>query len=364
MYVARLGGPSAGFIVKRMPESGSRHAIDCPSYEPPPGLSGLGQVLGSAIVEDPATGQTTLKLDFPLTRRPGRSTPPPPGGEPDSVKSAGTRLSLRALLHYLWDQAALTRWHPGFAGKRSWAIVRRHLLDGADNKVIGGDPLRARLYIPEPFAVEQRDAINARRQAHWSHALARPGQPAQRMILIAEVKKIVPARYGFRAIIKHLPDQAFSIDERLYRRLERRFEAELRLWGTNDGLRMVAIATFLPTPAGIPSIEELSLMPDTGQWLPLEDEWDRQLTARLVDEGRTFIKPLHYNLPTAHCLPAAVLTDTDQAPTALLIERAPRAATEEGQQTVQGTGLPTWCWRAPEESMPPFPSSRGSTAGS
>ena len=106
MYVARLGGLSAGFIVKRMPESGSRHAIDCPSYEPPPGFSGLGQVLGTAIVEDPATGQTTLKLNFPLTRRPGRSTPPPPGGEPDSVKSTGTRLSLRALLHYLWDQAA------------------------------------------------------------------------------------------------------------------------------------------------------------------------------------------------------------------------------------------------------------------
>jgi hypothetical protein len=123
MYIARLASPHEGFIVKRMPESGHLHAPCCPSFEPPAELSGLGQVLGSAIVEDPATGQTTLKLDFPLTRRPGRSTPPPAGSEHDSVKSDGTRLSLRGLLHYLWDQADLTRWHPGFTGRRTWTTV-------------------------------------------------------------------------------------------------------------------------------------------------------------------------------------------------------------------------------------------------
>ena len=43
MYVARLGD---GYIVKRMPDTGSHHAPDCPSYEPPAEFSGLGQVLG------------------------------------------------------------------------------------------------------------------------------------------------------------------------------------------------------------------------------------------------------------------------------------------------------------------------------
>ena len=65
MYVARLG---YGFIVKRMPSTGSQHAPDCPSYEPPAEFSGLGQVLGSAITEDPATGETTLKLDFSMSK--------------------------------------------------------------------------------------------------------------------------------------------------------------------------------------------------------------------------------------------------------------------------------------------------------
>jgi hypothetical protein len=36
------------------------------------------------------------------------------------------------------------------------------------------------------------------------------------MLLIGEVKEIVPARRGYSCVIKHVPDQAFAIDEPLY----------------------------------------------------------------------------------------------------------------------------------------------------
>lgn len=358
MYIARLAFPNEGFIVKRMPASGHLHAPDCPSYEPPAELSGLGQVLGSAIVEDPATGQTTLKLDFPLTKLPGRSTLPSVGDEHDSVRSDGTRLSLRGLLHYLWDQADLTRWHPGFAGRRTWTTVRRHLLAAAEGKFARGDPLHTRLYIPEAFSVDQRDVLNARRLTHWSRALPRPGQPTQRLVLIGEVKEIVPARYGHKAIIKHLPDQAFALDATLYQRLERRFEAQLSLWGATDGLHMMAIATFCLNHAGVPTIDELSLMPVTSQWLTIDDGFDQQLTARLVNDGRSFIKPLRYNLPTSEFLPAALLIDREDCPIAVYIERAGRHAVRERSIVANGAcaGTPTWMWRADEETMPPLPS--------
>lgn len=359
MYIARLASPNDGFIVKRMPESGHLHAPDCPSYEPPAELSGLGQVLGSAIVEDPATGLITLKLDFPLTKRLGRSAMPPAGSEHDSARSDGTRLSLRGLLHYLWDQADLTRWHPGFAGRRSWSTVRRHLLNAADHKVARGDPLRARLYIPEAFSVDQRDVLNARRLAHWSRAQPRPGQPTQRLVLIGEVKEIVPARYGHKAIIKHLPDQAFALDATLYQRLERRFEAQLSLWGATDDLHMMAIATFCLNQAGVPTIDELSLMPVTSQWLTIDDGFDLQLTTRLVNDRRSFIKPLRYNLQTSEILPAALLIDCKDRPTAVCIERGGRHAVQDRSIAVNGAcaGTSTWWWRAAEETMPPLPSS-------
>ncbi len=351
MYVARLG---QGFIVKRMPDTGSHHAPDCPSYEPPAEFSGLGQVLGSAITEDPATGETTLKLDFPLTKMPGRSQMPPAGGESDSVASEGSRLSLRGLLHYLWDQAELTRWHPGFAGKRTWATVRRHLLQAAEQKFARGQSLQSRLYIPEFFSVEQRDAINARRLSHWARAIQTPGKAQQLMLMICEVKEIVPARYGFKAVVKHLPDQAFAIDEQLYRRLARRFEAELDLWGTSDSTRMVMISTFRLNTVGLPSIVELSLMPVTLSWLPIDDGFDKQLVEHLEADGRSFVKSLRYNM-AAHCqLASAALTDCGDLTPLLFIVRADSEDCEAADVGLAPSGS-MWCWNPTTEQMPPLP---------
>ena len=352
MYVARLGD---GYIVKRMPDTGSHHAPDCPSYEPPAEFSGLGQVLGSAITEDPATGQTTLKLNFPLTKMSGRSQMPPAGDEGDSVSSTGTKLSLRSLLHYLWDQAELTRWHPGFTGKRTWATVRRHLLQAADHKLARGDALRARLYVPEPFSIDERDAINARRLAQWQQATTVRGKPQQLKMLIGEVKEIVPARYGFKAVVKHVPDRAFAIDEQLYRRLGRRFESELALWAASDEIHMVTIATFGVSDTGIPTIVEMSLMPVTPQWLPIEDSFEWQLVDRLVAEGRAFIKGLRYNLSRDRCVASALVTDTGERGSLLFVVPPGLEVTDELAAALAGRDSVAWAWYTALESMPRLP---------
>jgi hypothetical protein len=358
MYVARLAGTDAGFIVKRMPGTGSRHAPDCASYEPPPEASGLGQVLGTAIKEDPATGETTLKLGFSMSKLGGRATMPAPGTPSDSVASDGSKLSLRGLLHYLWDQAELTRWQPGFAGKRSWGTVRKHLLLAAENKVARGEALRSRLYIPEPFSIEQRDALNARRIAQWSHAVAAPGKPQHLMLLIGEVKEIVPARYGYKAVVKHVPDQAFALDEPLYRRLGRRFDSELALWASADTVHMVVIATFGVTEAGIPTIGEMSLMPVTPQWLPIEDSFERQLVERLVADGRAFIKGLRYNLHRGQCLATATLTDAGEAGSMMFVVPPGLEGADmldAVHSAAAATGSTPWVWRIALEAMPHLP---------
>ena len=351
MYVARLG---EGYIVKRMPDTGRHHAPDCPSYEPPAECSGLGQVLGSAITDDPATGETTLKLDFPLTKMPGRSQMPPAGGDSDSVTSDGARLSLRGLLHYLWDQAELTRWHPGFAGKRTWSTVRKHLLLAAEDKVARGGSLRSRLYIPEVFSVVQRDAINARRISLWSQAVAVPGKQQQLMLTIAEIKEIVPARYGFKAVVKHVPDQAFALDEQIYRRLARRFERELALWGAADDIHMVMIATFSVAAAGIPAIVELSLIPATRYWLPVEDGFEKQLVDRLVVDGRSFVKGLRYNLGAGSEIASATLTDCEGSAPLLFVDHSGIEGSGR-QRHASDPSIPVWLWNPSSEAMPSLP---------
>ncbi len=68
MYVSKF----SDFVIKRMPETGGQHRPTCPSYELPASESGLGEVLGEAIIERGPEG-VELRLNFPLTRRVGRS---------------------------------------------------------------------------------------------------------------------------------------------------------------------------------------------------------------------------------------------------------------------------------------------------
>src|ERR1035438_7984384 len=44
-----------------------------------------------------------------------------------TAKTSGTRLTLRGLLHYLWDESKLSHWTPEMEGKRSWFTVRSDL---------------------------------------------------------------------------------------------------------------------------------------------------------------------------------------------------------------------------------------------
>lgn len=357
MYVARLG---VTYVIKRMPFTGGRHATSCPSYEPPEGWSGNGQVMGSAIQEDPVSGVTALTLDFALSRSGPRTIDAGdamPGG---SVASDGSRLTLRGLLHYLWDEAELTHWKPGFEGKRSWGTVRRHLLRAAEGKEVRGLPLAARLYVPEPFSVDQRDALNARRRAQWQLATAasnggKGGKPL--MLLVGELKEIVPARFGCKAIVKHVPDQGFAMDDGLFRRLERRFAHELAWWGATDELHMVAAATFSLSGAGVPTVEELTLMPTTSQWLPVEHELARALVDELVQRGRSLRTPLRCNMPVGQPLAAAVLTDVADRSVALHVHAGARPEDSADADCDEAdASAADWHWWS-GEPMPPLPAS-------
>lgn len=353
MVVARWNGT---YVLRRMPYGGCRHAPDCLSYEPPAELSGLGQVLGTAVVEDPERGTTMLRLGFAMSRVGSNTTRLPTAAAGDasrpSVVSDGTKLSLRALLHLLWERAELTRWRPGFAGCRSWSTVRHRLLQAADGMIARGRALRERLYVPEPFSVDERDAITARRLEVFLRLLAAPRGARSLMLVVAELKEVAPTRYGCKALLKHVPDQPFVLDRQLFGRMERRFADELALWGSAEGIRMMVVGTFAVSHCGIPTLEELSLMPVTGQWIPVENEFELQLVERLVREKRSFQKGLRYNLLPGEPSVSIVLTDTGELPVSMHIALPGAHDTETDDGSARTN---TWIWSVGSGSMPAIP---------
>lgn len=353
MYVCRFNDH---YLVKRMPNTGSQHHPDCASYEPPPELSGLGEVAG-AIQEDVDAGSTTLKLDFKLSKTGSRSLPLPSGAQPDSVRTDGSRLTLRGTLHYLWEQAQLNRWTPGMAGKRSWYVVRKHLLEAAADKTAKGFSLTDVLFIPEAFSVEHKSEIESRRIAKLARTAMATKGGHQLMLMIGEIKSIEPARYGHKLTIKHLPDMTFLLAEDLHKRMVKRFVNELALWSEDESSHLLTVATFGMSPAGVATIEELCLIPATANWIPIEHHADAQLLEKLTQTGRRFTKGLRYNLADDRPLASAVLSDTAPTPVALYL--IPPSASDGYRQALDqlvGTSeLESWVWKTGEQSMPVLP---------
>src|ERR1022692_1111878 len=147
MYVSKF----KDFVIKRMPDTGAEHRPTCPSYELPASESGLGEVLGEAIIER-GPDCVELRLDFPFTRRVGRSFATADPNPPGEVTVARKTLSLRGLLHYLWERAGFNRWYPRMQGKRSYWVLRKFLLEASEEVETKGLRLVERVFIPECFS--------------------------------------------------------------------------------------------------------------------------------------------------------------------------------------------------------------------
>lgn len=354
MYIARLDDQ---FVVKRMPLSGREHDPACPSYEPPYELSGLGPLIGSAIQID-ASGKAELKLDFSLTKRGPRAVPSAPTetSEP-GIRSEPRKLSLKAMLHYLWEAGELTEWRSVWAGRRGWGRVRSSLLNAASQMSARGGPLSDMLYVPEVFQAEDKDGIAARRAAALKSVLATGAGPRKLMMIVGEVKEFSPAREGQKIVLRHTPFP-LMVEDGAWRRLATRYETELELWRSSEAFHLVVIATFGISTAGIASVEEVALMVVNEHWLPFEDIHELRLLEKLGHLKRKTVKGLRFNLPRAAPIVSVTLPEQKPAPVAMFI--VPPAADDEYDRALADMiatrpEIAPWVWRVADGEIPPLP---------
>ncbi|MEW4339652.1 DUF1173 domain-containing protein [Chromobacterium vaccinii] len=354
MYLAKV---NSKVHIKRMPNTGETHAPGCDSYDAPAELSGLGEVIGSAIQENPEEGTTALRFNFSLSKGAGRAAPAPSGEESDSVKTDGNKLTMRGTLHYLWEQAGFNRWAPGMAGKRTWSVIRHYLLQAAEDKTAKGTSLADLLYIPEPFNLDRKKEITHRRMAHMMKIASTQSGTRRLMMVVGEVKEIAQARYGHKIILKHLPDFHFMLNDELHKRLNKRFIVELGLWDAIDSSHLMIIGTFGIGVTGVASLEEVALMCVAENWIPFENQPEKMLLDTLSENKRRFSKGLRYNLPSSRPLAFAVLTDTQPKPTALYV--VPPGASDQYEtalnELVAESNLASWIWKSGEDMLPSLP---------
>ncbi len=355
MYIARF---EDRHILKRMPGTVAQHAPDCESYAPPSDLSGLSAVEGEAIIENVEDGTTALKLGFSLSKL-GRRTTPSIGdnADPGDVRTDGARLSLKAMLHFLWDRAQFNRWRPAMAGRRNWAVVRKFPIEAAASSSAKGKPLSDTVYIPEMFDPERADAIVQRRQAFLSRAVQSQGNRRSLAILVGEVKGIQPARSGSRLIIKHAPRFPFMLAEDVDRRMTKVFARELALWDASPDSQFIAAATFGVGLSGIAAVETIALMMVSEKWIPFESQYEGMLVDALIKRGSIFMKGLRYNLPSTQPMASVVLTVNKAEPIAMYIvpDDADSAYREILSRQISESEMASWIWDIANGPMPDLP---------
>ena len=355
MYVSRA---SNTYILKRMPNRGALHHSDCDSYAVPAHLSGRGLMEDKAITENHDTGLTSLKLAFPLTKSAGSRDPiTPSSGEQKTVQAETTKLTIRALLEYLYEDAGLTRWSPRMKGKRNWHVVRHNLVQAAQNKMSHKNAIAQRLLVPEFFSVEKKGEIAARRR-HFFASMAPTKGKLQFSILIGEVKAIETARFGGKLIIKHMPDMPIYMAADVFKRVGKVFASQIAMFEQDEDIHLLTIMTFYLSASGNPQVETISFMTVDSNWLPFDNICEKELMERLVTDNRYFLRSMRYNLSSTDVMATAILTDTKPDATAFYI--VPLGATEayydELDQLVNSTDTPSHIWDTNDEvamTLPP-----------
>ncbi|MDP3908306.1 DUF1173 domain-containing protein [Novosphingobium sp.] len=338
------------YVLARWPGSGARHATACDHYEAPDYLTGMGQVRGSAILDDEASGETALKLGFPLSRGGARLAPAALTNDKPTVKSSGQKLSMRGLLHVLWDRAELTHWHPKMAGKRSWFVVRRALLEAAASCRTKQEALPHVLFVPESFKLEEKEDIRARRRA----ALERVYRSRDElMVVVGEIKEIVSAHGSERIVLRHVGDMPFVMDPDMARRFHKRFAGELALWQAQHGAKaeqdhLVIAGSFARRREGTFDLIEVALMPVSAEWLPYETSDERYLIAKAVAEKRRFVKGLRVNLDVDTPIASLVLKDTGEEACAVHIHDRDNEVAEPLEALLAGQGVAHRFWKEGE----------------
>ncbi len=351
MYVAR----HRQFVLKRMPGTGARHQSGCPSYEPDGHLSGLGELVGDAVLE-PHPGRFDLHVNFPWTRVAGKAVPRGEIHEVAEVKGARRRMSLRALMHFLFHTAGFDRWSPAMEGKRNQAVLHKYLMEAAEGITVRGVSLAERLYVPEAFSESGRHEAARRRREKLSVLMPGDGQ-SPLAIVLGEFKGCEASAFGRRIWIKHAPDAPLLVAARTWERIERGFGAllEARNADTGHRVRVIMAALIRARREHTYEVDTASLMLASEEWIPLEGIHELEFVRALVGQRRRFIKTLRYDARTAGAFPNALLLDTGAHAVPLHVMSAfmSRSERDAKYKSLQANA-PCWQWGY-GEVMPAFP---------
>jgi hypothetical protein len=253
-------------------------------------------------------GSTYVRLDVVFSPRSGDDTIGPGIDRTRGTPSGPSRqsASLLAFLRSLWGEAGLNVW-PAGATTRNWGFCNTVLIDAIGEGPINGQQADRVLHVMRRFEADQANAINDELKSFIEGLGAGEGTPTRRGLIIGEINKIEPSKYG-QAIVLRQNSRRYYVDNRL---IERAASSYRFAWGAmgNTQARVVTVLV-VEERNDYARVVDLCAMLCSAAFLPCDSLLEVAMANRLAKESRAFEKPLSAN--TDQILADFILTDTPQ----------------------------------------------------
>jgi hypothetical protein len=276
------------------------------------------------------------------------------------AKNKEEKLTLGGTLRYLWRMAKLHVWPPEVAGTRNWKTIENGIWLAAEDSQVKRLNLGKILFVPEMFGEDEKGELNMRRQAQLGEMASRDlgKERTSLMFLVAEYEAIVVTPNGHNLIVKQMPGFSFQMQDGLLDQFNQAFANELLTVRHNpENVHLMIIALFKFNPGASPTLTKMDCMLVNENWLPFENDNDKQIIDELTTTNRRFHMPLRSDCPR----PNIILTDAVPSQTALYIIPAGVKKEYYAQRTMQAaeSRYLDWYWEpANSKEHRPFPISR------
>lgn len=258
----------------------------------------------------------------------------------DERKATGGNLF--TLLELLWSQAELNVWHPGFAGRRSYYVVRERLIRAAAGIRVRGKELVTRLYLPPVYKPAVAQEIE-RGLTEFMDRLIEPNGKRWYGFVGGLLRKTEETEGGAVLHLAH---------------------TRLRLSANTTPREMppcfVLTHVLRRGAHRALSVEDMTVLQlaDTVSWIPVGTGHERELALHLVENRRRFRKPLAIETSGTDAMltPAFVLEDRhDRTHLEILTDthdgrHTARWAAKEAEYTARGQAV--WVWNPAKSAAP------------
>ena len=336
-YIAKIKTQKEGvkYIIKRLPETGEQHAPTCEHYGLPETLSGKALLSKDAIVEDPNTGLTNIKISVPFSKKLGNAMSMGSGATSLNVGDKGdtttkiqaAQLNLIGLLHYILDATQLNRWSPNMMGendkvKRYYGLLYFLVMRTVAKTIAKKQSLADKFFMPQYYHPNKAEACN-KAFFDFKQSLRPTKTQAPMGIFFGQYKrfeegyncgKLVPGHVQHKNALRL---SSMDVVAKLMTKHDEKFGLAQVY---SDDLTLFFIATVYYQHGEL-WVDSIDFQLFTKEWMPIADDVDAwRLNQQLIRDKRYFQVPMRFALGKDKALAQAVLTDTGKDSVPLFFE--------------------------------------------